>query len=285
MSSDPLQPGLLHQRQLPGIASRHLFDWQGIKLKGLYLVESRAESRPVNEQAPLVLLIPGAFDPGGGDYPAQLIVELLARFDLGGVYEGHFLDDGQYGRLNPAALLEDLLNILRNSSSPPLIVGLSNGSMFVAIALFLAGRAPSLPRVKAGLLVGLNMPGYETHANQWIRDSIAREEMGARLAQVTGHPFTQWNFQATRSWLAASRFKPFFDSVQADGTIDLFPIPVEVCSFEEDTLTTEGQRKLLRLLNYTVQPRLLPGRHRSLRQTPESVAAILGFVKRHLPRP
>lgn len=271
----------LHHRQLPGIENRHQTHWQGIELSGLYLLENRLTEGTASPDATPVLLLPGVFDPKGGDYPAPLISGMLANCRISGLYEAHYIHQGQCGRLDPQAVLQDMRNIMSHSKTPPLVVGLSGGGTFCYIALFLAARTQPQPPVKGLLLTAPSVPGYETETNLWMRRSIDNDNLVARIVEATGHPFVRHSSQEFRNWFAGSRFKAFFDGLDPGPSPPPFPIPVESCYFEQDNLNEEGQRKLHWLLNCRVHRHQFPGPHRGLHKTPESIAAIIGFVNRH----
>lgn len=272
---------LLHTRDLPGVDSHYQFKWQGIDLHGVYMLEHRIAEVSTNRDAPTVLLLPGLFDPFDGDYPATLINRLLIESKVSAVAEIHFRYEEQCGQLKPRAWLEDLRQIFLKSSNPPIVVSHSVNTIYVMVALLIATRKNPNPTVKASLLIGPSVPEHETGTTRWIRDTLENEGMRPRLAEKTGHPFTQQNYRIHRRWYAQSGFKPYFEGLSPGQGRSPITIPVELCYFEQDTLNLLGQWKIHWLLNANIHRKKLAGHHRGLDQTPDAEEMILGFVKRH----
>lgn len=283
METTAIHDDFLHQRRIDGIHSDYLTDWRGYPLQSLYALRSRLADSGGEPARPSAILLPGAFDPAKGEYSAGLIERLLTELRLPAVYEMHFRHRGVCGRLDVAAILEDLDVMLSSRNGPPsLYVGLSGGAMVLGIALARAAERVGRPQCQSALLIGPHFPGYNTLFVSAVRRLFNGEEMLRKVARHAGHPHVPDNVEQSLKWYETSTVKKNFDRIRAWTRPPPFPVPVETLYFRMDTMSRRGRRKLSRMLaSSELRPRL-PGIHRGLYRVSDSDTRILDFCRRHM---
>lgn len=284
MDTTIMHTGFLHQRNIDGIRSDYLTDWQGHPLQSLYALRNRLTDADDDPDRPGVILLPGAFDPVKGEYGAGLIERLLTELRLRAVYEMHFRHRGICGRLDVSAILDDLDTMLGSRNGPSNIyVGLSGGAMMLAIALARTAERVGTPRCRGALLIGPHFPGYNTLFVSAVRRLFKGEEMLSKVARHAGHPHVPENVEQSLKWYETSAIKEKFNRIRGWSKPQPFPVPVQTLYFRMDTMNRRGRRKLSRMLaSGELRPRL-PGIHRGLYRVADSDARILDFCRRHMP--
>ena len=272
---------LAHQlRETEALHSEHVCDWQGDRPRGLYFVKTTLKDNPGGEGRP-VLLTPGGFDPLRGAYSDELIHGMLRAPGVGSVWEAHYRYEGQCGFGYAPYLIDDITAICARSTTPPLVVGMSGGSLLLAAGLLLAAQHQPRPTVKAALILGMYLPGFENLFVRLLFPYYRRPAMQERIARHCGHPYLlQTDVETRRWWDTQPEFRRLLENPRMKAW-DRFPVPVELLFFRIDTLSRRGIRRMHDLFDCTVHPRKIPGHHRSLRRdVPLAEEIIIDFCRR-----
>ena len=87
---------------------------------------------------------------------------LLRECNAPAVAEAHLRYQGQCGRLKPAALMSDMLEITLRSNPSPLLVCHSATTLYAIASLIHSITQQTALTLRAALLIGPHIPGYET---------------------------------------------------------------------------------------------------------------------------
>ena len=269
-----------HLRATATLHSEHATDWQGYRPRGLYFVKTTLKDNPAGEGRP-VLLMPGGFDPLRGAYSDELIHGMLRAPGVGSVWEAHYRYQGQCGFGYAPFLIDDITAICARSATPPLVVGMSGGSLLLAAGLLLAAQHQPQPTVKAALILGMYLPGFENLFVRLLLPYYRRPSMQERINRHCGHPYLlQTDVETWRWWDTQPEFRRLLENPRMKSW-DRFPVPVELLFFRIDTLSRRGIRRMHELFDCTVHPRKIPGHHRSLRRdVPLAEETIIDFCRR-----
>lgn len=271
-----------HLRETEALHSEHATHWQGYQPRGMYFVKTTLRDNPAADQGRPVLLTPGGFDPLRGAYSDDLIHGMLATPGIGSVWEAHYCYQGQCGYGYPPLLIDDIAHICAHSHTPPLLVGMSGGSLLLSGGLLLAAQHQARPSVQAALILGMYLPGFENLFVRLLLPYYRRPGMQEKIVRHCGHPYLLETDVATRTWWDTHpEFRRLVEQPQMKSW-DRFPLPVELLFFRIDTLSRRGIKRMRQLFDCTVHPKTIPGHHRSLRKgVPEADAAIIDFCRRH----
>lgn len=266
----------IHRREINGIKSRYLTDWQGTPLGGSYLIEHSLDSpHPIN--AIPLLLVPGVFDPVKGEYAEETIETLLKEEKASIIYEVHFRSNGTCGLLDPDAVVEDLRYILSSSDPSLKAIGLSGGSMIICAALYALHSKGVVPTLSHALLIGTHLTDYDTMFVRAIKKLIFGEKMMAKVTRHSGHPNVPLNTEVGLEWFKNSELATTIASLSPKKERPGFPVKIEARYFRFDTLSGNGRKRLHWYFDCPKPKKPIPGTHRGLFRVPEATAIIREF--------
>lgn len=268
----------LHKRDIPGVESRYLLEWQGEPLKGIYLIEHRL-SADLGRKGFLVFLTPGVFDPVKGEYGAETIEGILQNKNIAAVYEPHFLYDGVCGLMDMDSIIGDLCKIFTKGDESILAVGLSGGSMAICTALYKLHWQGIKPNVESALLIGPHLTDYPTFFIKAVRRLINDEEMVEKVTRHAGHPYVPTNALKGKEWFLTNPFAEAIRQIPLKEKRPGFPVKVETRYFRFDTLSNEGRKRLHWYFDCPKPKKPIPGHHRGLFRVPESRQIICDFCE------
>lgn len=267
----------IHQRNIPGVISTYLLDWEERSLEGTYLIRNCLE-KPMPSAKEGVLLIPGIFDPIRGEYAEDSIINLLTESGASCVYELHFRSEGCCGFLSMEALMNDLRHIF-SSNTKLKVIGLSGGSTFICTALFDLHEKGIRPNVSSALLLGPHMTDYPSIFMRSVRKVVYDPKMMAKVTRHAGHDNVPTNTAAAEKWLAQSQFTHAMRTFQVKNKRPGFPVYVEARYFRFDTLAGSGRKRLHWYFDCPTPKKPMRGLHRGLFRVPESTQIIYEFCK------
>lgn len=275
MAEVDAQPQFLHKRQLEGIKTVHLQDWQGQKLDTLYLLEHTLADKA--KPGVPIILIPGVFDPVKGEYAESMIMTMLAEPGISSVYEAHFRHEGTCGLINPEGVVDDIRQIALRPAPKPILIGLSAGASAMAAGLLAAAQEKTELGITSALLIGPHLPTYQTIFVRTIERLFETQELLAKVARHAGHPYMPQNIERSLTWYQSSALKVMVDKVKRRDRHLHFPVPINTLYFKWDTTNTRGRRRLEWLLGGQQLPHTLPGVHRGLYRVPQAQSIIIDY--------
>lgn len=277
VSEKDITPSFIHQRNLPGVISTYVIDWEGKSLEGAYLIKNYLkEPKPSANEG--VLLIPGIFDPVRGEYGEASILKLLSESGASCVYELHFRFEERCGLLNMEALMRDLRHIF-SSDTKLKAIGLSGGSTFICTALFDLHEKGIQPSVSSALLLGPHMTDHPTIFMRSVRKVAYDQKMMAKVTRHAGHDNVPFNTAAAEEWLAQCQFTHAMRTFRVNNKRPGFPVYVEAHYFRFDTLAGPGRKRLHWYFDCPAPKKPMRGLHRGLFRVPESTQIICDFCK------
>jgi len=276
------EPVTHYLRENEAIHSVHLDEWQGYRPRGMYFVKNTLKNNlPANQGRP-VILMPGGFDPLAGAYSDKLIHSMLSVPGVGSVWEVHYRHDGKCGYGYAPVVIHDIEHICIHSTTPPLLVGMSGGSLLLAGGLLLAAQHKATPSIKAALILGMYLIGYENLFARLLLPYYRRPSMQEKIVRHCGHPHVYATDLSAREWWETNpEYRRIVDNPKTK-IWDKFPLPVEMLYFRIDTLSRRGAKRMQQLFDCTTHSKPIPGHHRSLRKgVLEADTAIVDFCRRY----
>lgn len=271
-----------HGRSISGVVSQPRMGWQGRRTHGLYFLENHLASGSPGGVP--VLLLPGGFDPLRGTYGDELIRTLLDVPGVASVVEAHFQRDGSAGYIDVEVAATDLQHVFGHSESAPIVVGMSAGTFIATVGLYRAAMQEAQRTLRALMMIGPYLPGYETWFTRGMGPFYRRQSMREKVARFCGHPHFYDNVDRTGAWWEAR--PPLRDVLEQGQLREMrarIDVPVELLYFRFDTLNRGGRRLLLDALGATLIAPAIPGHHRALHKLTYANERIVTFVRQHLP--
>ena len=277
-------PDHLHARDIAGVTSSYRYEWNGVDLRGLYLIENTLSKDTDTEPATRpIVLFSGYPDPRMGSYSAGQIEMLLRDGGAAAVVEAHFSFEGQDGYAEPEAIVEDVIAILGETENPPVVVAQSLSTLFTMAALHRLPRDSAANRKPKVLLIAPSLSPYQSLYGKVSKLGMLYLGTGPDSQNVrhAGHPFSAGNIARSADWNRDTEFWKRF--VEEDGRAFWNGPPraeVETAYFFFDFSSGEGRRHLHRALDVRKQWPYLSGLHRSLRNHPQADALLLSFFRK-----
>jgi len=266
----------IHKRDLPGIKSRYLLEWDGEPINGAYIIEHTLISNQSGSGFS-ILLIPGIFDPVRGEYGPETIEALLQNPDISTVYEPHFYFNDSCGLLDMDSINETLCLMFTKSNQPVLAIGLSGGCTAICSALYELHHQGIKPALRGALLIGPHLSDYPTFFIKAIRKLMFSEDMIAKVTQHAGHPNIPANVKKGEAWLAECPFTEAMGQLSLKQQRPGFPVKIETRYFRFDTLSKEGRKRLHWYFDCPKPKATIPGHHRGLFRVLEAKQIICDF--------
>ncbi|HMM45009.1 MAG TPA: hypothetical protein PKE41_05200 [Candidatus Macondimonas sp.] len=272
----------IHPIRFLNETARYRTDWNGVALRGHYLIETRRKSNPPGDSVPVVL-IPGGFDPVRGSYGDAFIEGLLAHPRISAVYEAHYEHQGRGGYVDIASIVHDLRLMLTDSAQRPLLVAMSLSTFSLSCALHATLAAGEPPAATGIVLIGPYLAGYETLLARALEPYYRREKMRERIFKHCGHPYLFDNSDRLLTWW--DQHPPFRRFLQEGDFADFAQrqtLSMNLVYFRLDTLSRRGRRLFKQAFNGQPHAEVIPGHHRALRYLAAADPILLRACETHL---
>ena len=272
----------LHPIRFESESTRYRTDWNGVPLRGHYLIETRRKNNPPQGGVPVVI-IPGGFDPVRGSFGDAFIQGLLDHPSVSAVYEAHYEHQGRGGYVDIDSVLHDLHLMLTDQEQRPLLVGMSLSTFTLSCALHAVVSAGQAPAVTGLVLVGPYLAGYETLLAKALEPFYRREKMRQRILKHCGHPYLFDNTDRLKAWWKGGpAFRHFLQKANFAEFAAHQHASMKLVYFRLDTLSRRGRLLFQRAFNAHLHPEVIPGHHRALRYLTEADPILLRACDAHL---
>lgn len=260
----------IHVRDLSGIKSEQVEDWEGTPLAGTYLLKNTLadQGRHASYGPPLVL-VPGAWDPKEGEYSEALIRRLLEEERASAVYELHFCYEGQDGYDEPDTVVADL-QMMSQGEARPVFVSLCAGGILSLESVLRVVEITKTPSISGVFSIGPGV-GYLNRLGKFMIYSITNKKVKsvAKHLVYSGHDHTLGNAQRHYDFWFTTRITEALKAVDTAVPVKGgYPVEVEVLYFQHDLVSREGRARLRRVFQMEHRHDHLKGSHGALRNNP-----------------